>query len=101
MATRPKLGAPSRQRLEALRGERVKPERVSMFLRGASAFSAQQIDELENDGVTIRTRAGVVMTVDVPIDAVERVLEHDFVVASELSAPLYPEPNRDPSNSDG
>jgi len=98
MPTKPKLGAPSRHRLEQLLNERVKPQRVSMFLRGAAAFSPQQIDELKSDGVTIRTRAGVVMTVDVPLDAVERVLDHDFVIASELSAPLYPESKREPSD---
>lgn len=95
MATKPKLGAPGRQRLEQLRGERLKPSHVSMFLRGAAAFSTEQIDELQNDGATIRTRAGAIITADVPLDNVERVLDHEFVVASELSAPLYPEPHND------
>jgi hypothetical protein len=89
--TRPKLGAPSRQRLEQLRGERLKPSHVSMFLRGATAFSPEQIAELKSDGATIRTRAGAVMTIDVPLDNVERVLDHEFVLTSELSSPLYPE----------
>ena len=91
MPTKSKLGAPGRQRLEHLRGELVKPLRVSMFLRGASAFSAEQIEMLKRDGATIRTRAGAVLTIDVPLDAVERVLDHEFVVASELSSPLYPD----------
>jgi hypothetical protein len=72
------------------------PERVSMLLRGASVFSPDQIGELEGDGAKIRTRAGVVLTIDVPLEAVERVLDHEFVVASELSAPLYPERGDDP-----
>jgi hypothetical protein len=95
MTTKPKLGGPGRQRLEQLRGDRLKPSHVSMFLRGAAAFSPEQIDELKNDGATIRTRAGAVMTIDVPLDNVERVLDHEFVVASELSAPLYPDTNND------
>jgi len=66
-----------------------------MFLRGVGAFSPEQIDELKNDGATIRTRAGAVMTIDVPLDNVERVLDHEFVVASELSSPLYPESNNE------
>ena len=66
-----------------------------MFLRGAAPFSPEQIDELKNDGATIRTRAGQVVTIDVPLEAVERVLDHEFVVASELSSPLYPERNDD------
>ena len=56
---------------------------------------------LKNDGATIRTRAGQVVTIDVPLEAVERVLDHEFVVASELSSPLYPEHNEDvPSESE-
>jgi hypothetical protein len=97
MPTKPKLSAPSRQRLEDLRGERIRPERVAMFLRGAAAFTPEQIEQLKNDGADIRTRAGIVLTADVPLDAVERVIGHDFVVASELSSPLYPEPKQDPS----
>lgn len=62
-----------------------------MFLRAAAPFSPEQLEMLKQDGATIRTRAGQVVTIDVPLQAVERVLEHEFVVASELSAPLYPE----------
>ena len=67
-----------------------------MFLRATTPFSPEQLRLLEADGATIRTRAGKVVTADVPLDAVERVLNHDFVVASELSAPLYPERGDDP-----
>lgn len=97
MSTRSKLAAPGRLRLEQLRAEPVKPDRVALFLRGAGIFSPEQIGALEHDGATIRTRAGVVLTVDVPLDAVERVLAHDFVVASELSSPLYPETSAGPA----
>jgi hypothetical protein len=41
------------------------------------------------------------LTVDVPIDAVERVLAHDFIVASELSSPLYDERSDDGPASSG
>jgi hypothetical protein len=91
MPTKPKLGAPGRQRLEQLRGASIKPQRISMFLRGAAVFSSEQIDVLKGDGATIRTRAGAVLTIDVPLDAVERVLDHEFVIASEISSPLYPD----------
>jgi hypothetical protein len=33
----------------------------------------------------------VVVTLDVGLDSVERIPDHDFVVASEISSPLYPE----------
>ena len=71
---------------------------VSMFLRGATPFSPEQLGMLEDDGATIRTRAGPVVTVDVPLDAVERVLDHEFVVASELSAPLFYEHDHERSS---
>ena len=90
MPANSKLGAPSRQKLQQLRAAG-SPGRVSMFLRGDRPFSPEQVDVLKNDGATIRTRAGLVMTVDLPLDAVERVLDHDFIVASELSSPLYDE----------
>jgi hypothetical protein len=77
--------------LAGLRAEGVGPSRVSMFVRGAAVFSPDEVRALENDGATIRTNAGVVMTIDVPLDSVERVLDHEFVIASELSSPLYPE----------
>ena len=83
-----------------LRGDAIKPHRVSMLLRGVAPFSPEQVDELQSDGVTVRTRAGVVMTVDVPLDAVERVLAHDFIRSSELSGALYPEATPDASRDD-
>jgi hypothetical protein len=95
-----KLGAPSRQRLQQLRAAG-SSERVSMFLRGARPFSPEQVDVLKSDGASIRTRAGLVLTVDVPIDAVERILAHDFIVASELSSPLYDERSDDGPASSG
>ena len=100
MPANSKLGAPSRQRLQQLRAAG-SPERVSMFLRGARPFSAEQVEVLKNDGATIRTRAGLVITVDLPLDAVERVLDPDFIVSSELSSPLYDERGDDGSAGSG
>lgn len=62
-----------------------------MFLRSTAPLSQAQLGLLEQDGATIRTRAGAIVTLDVDLDAVERVLGHDFIVASEISSPLYPE----------
>jgi hypothetical protein len=93
-----KLGAPGRRQLEQLREAGATPaQRVSMFLRGAAVFTPEQLELLKQDGASIRTRAGQVVTIDVPLDAVERVLDHDFVIASELSAPLYLEHGGDSS----
>ena len=87
-----KLGAPGRRQLEQLRESgSTAAQRVSLFLRGAAVFTPEQLELLKQDGASIRTRAGLVVTIDVPLDAVERILDHDFVIASELSAPLYPE----------
>jgi hypothetical protein len=91
MPERSKLGAPSRLQLGRLRETAPPHHTVSMLLRGARPFSPEQLDALRRDGATIRTHAGPVLTIDVPLAAAERVLEHDFVVASELSTPLYPE----------
>jgi hypothetical protein len=97
MAT--KLGAPSRHRLQELRAHGSRgPERVALFLRGASPFSPEQIEALEKDGATVRTKAGHVVTADVPLEAVERIAEHEFVVACEVSGPLYPEGGDEPSS---
>lgn len=54
-------------------------------------FSEDQLAILLRDGATVRTRSGVVIVLDVPLEAVERILAHQFVVASERSSPLYPE----------
>jgi hypothetical protein len=88
---RSKLGAPSRMRLQQLRDSAPPHQAVSMLLRGAKPFTLEQLDALKSDGATIRTHAGLVVTIDVPLAAAERVLDHAFVVASELSMPLYPE----------
>jgi len=91
-AQKSKLGAASRHRLAQLRASGdTAPPRLAIFLRGAGQFTPEQLDQLEKDGATIRTRAGSVVTVDLPLADVERVLEHDFIVAADLSSPLYPE----------
>lgn len=62
-----------------------------MLLRGSAAFSSDELEILRRDGAQIRTTAGDVISADVPVQAVHAVTNHDFVVAAELSQPLYPE----------
>jgi hypothetical protein len=64
-------------------------ERVSLLLRGAAAFTADQLEILRRDGAQIRTTAGDVVSADVPVRAVRAVTDHDFVVKAELSQPLF------------
>lgn len=90
-----KLAAPSREQLERVKQEStLRSGRVSMFVRGRERFSPEQIAQLKNAGATIRTNAGLVVTLDVDVQSVERLLSHDFVIASEFSSPLYPDKPR-------
>ena len=67
------------------------PQRLSLFLRAAASFSPEQLDQLKSEGATIRTCADAVATIDVPLAAVDRVLQHEFIVSAQISSPLYPE----------
>jgi hypothetical protein len=89
MSTR-KLGADGRDLLARLREERASASaHVSVLLRGKSTFSASELKTLTDDGAQIRTQAGDILSADVPVEAVDRVLAHDFIVSCELSRPLY------------
>ncbi|HEY7498877.1 MAG TPA: hypothetical protein VH740_10205 [Vicinamibacterales bacterium] len=89
MSTR-KIGAAGRELLERLREAQSPPTTsVSMLLRGRDAFSPAELKTLADDGARVRTHAGDIISADVPVDAIERVLAHDFVVSCELSRPLY------------
>lgn len=101
MDERQKLAAPGRHQLRVLEEQPDSgSQRVSLFLRGRSAFSSAELAELRQDGAHIRTAAGNILTIDVPISAVDRVLSHDFVLSGDVSRALYPErkdePNIDP-----
>ena len=97
MQARQKLGAPGRHQLRQLEDAQAPgSQRVSLFLRGGAEFSSDELEQLVRDGAQIRTTAGNILTVDVPIDVVDRVLSHDFVVAGDLSAPLYRETDDEP-----
>lgn len=97
MDTRQKLGAPGRHHLRQLEeGSDSSTPRLSLFLRGREAFSPVQLAELERDGAQIRTTAGNILTADVPVEAVDRVLSHDFIVSGDVSAPLYLESEGEP-----
>jgi hypothetical protein len=85
MTTR-KLSAPSREIVERLEGTKAT---VSIILRGRATFTASELKTLAEDGARIRTRAGDIVTADVSIDALDRILAHDFVVSCEISQPLY------------
>lgn len=89
MSTR-KLGAAGRDILGRLHEQQTPAStQVSMLLRGRAEFSPSELKELADDGAQIRTRAGDIVSADVPVGAVDRVLAHDFIVSGELSQPLY------------
>jgi hypothetical protein len=96
MSGESKLDAPSRRRLMQLRdaGESA-PPRVTLFLRAAAPFSPEQLDQLKQEGATIRTCAGAVSTIDVPPVALDGVLQLEFIVSAQISSPLYPERDDD------
>ncbi len=94
MSTR-KLRASGRDVLERLRGKDPSTV-VSMLLRARAALSPSELKALADDGVRVRTQAGDVISADVAVGAVDRVLAHDFIVSCELSQPLYPESASEP-----
>jgi hypothetical protein len=77
-------------------GEVDPSEPVGVFLRGRASFTPQDIAALEADGARIRTVAGDVMTADIPFDAIGRVSDHEFVIALQVSQPLFPEQGDQP-----
>ena len=94
-ASRSKLDAPSRRRLTQLReAEGAASQPIAVFIRGATPLSPDQLDQLKADGATLRTCTGVVATIDVALDALERVLRHEFIVSAQVSSPLYTEKSR-------
>lgn len=89
---RSKLSSSSRYRLEKHRAANTTDsQRIQLLLRGAGALLPEQINELIAHGARIRARAGTVVTIDVALDAVERVLDLEFVLTAELASPLHPE----------
>jgi hypothetical protein len=82
-----KLGPQARRLLSNL--ESSSTQTVSLLLRGAAAFTDEQLETLRRDGAQIRTTAGDVVSADVPLKAVRAVTDHEFVVNAELSQPLF------------
>jgi hypothetical protein len=93
-AVRAKLDAPSRRRLAQLLEAGEASQQVALFLRGSAPFSRDQLDQLKADGASLRTCSGVIATTDVALEAVDRVLRHEFVVSAQISSPLFPEKSR-------
>jgi hypothetical protein len=87
VSKRDKLGPRARRLLSGL--ESSSDETVSLLLRGAGAFTPDELEALRRDGARIRTTAGDVVSADVPVKAVRAVTDHEFVVNAELSQPLY------------
>lgn len=97
-----KLDARSRHLLsqrDATDAEAV-PAEVSALVRGESAFSEEQLAALREAGARIRTVAGDVLTATVATGALERLADHPFVAALEVSQPLYPEDSGAPFAAD-
>jgi hypothetical protein len=87
VSERNKFDARARRLLAGL--ESSPTQTVSLLLRGAAAFTADQLDTLRRDGAQIRTTAGDVVSADVPVKALRAVTDHEFVVNAELSEPLF------------
>jgi hypothetical protein len=85
---RSKLDAPSRQRLRALMAAG-SPPGVALFLSATAPLSDRDVEALARAGATVRTIAGTVLTADVPLEALDRVLEHPFIVRAQISPALY------------
>jgi hypothetical protein len=54
-------------------------------------LSDQQRAQIEEMGGRVRTAAGTIITLDLPVDALERFTALDVVQYVEPSAPLYQE----------
>ena len=89
---RSKLDAPSRRRLaQLLQDGQSTSRQISLLVRGTGPFLEKQLDQLKGDGATIRTVAGAVCTIDVPLAAVDRVLQHQFIMTAQISSRFYEE----------
>jgi hypothetical protein len=76
------------------------PAEVGALIRGEAAFSEEQLSALREAGARIRTVAGDVLTATVATDSLERLADHPFVAALEVSQPLYPEGSGAPFAAD-
>ena len=86
-----KLNARGRYLLQAAETQAARAAEVSLFVRGREPFTEQQVHELEEHGARVRTVAGDVLTASAPLDSLDVLTDSDFVVAVEVSEPLYPE----------
>jgi hypothetical protein len=93
MVNRDKLDARTRHLLDAA-GEHA--GELSVILRGAGPFTEQQLDDVAACGVRVRSVAGDVSTATAQdAAAVGELTELDFVVAVQVSGPLFPEAGPD------
>jgi hypothetical protein len=93
-----KLDARSRQMLSEQSDREALPAEVSVLVRGERAFSEPELEALRGAGAQIRTVAGDVLTASVATEAIEELASQPFVVALEVSQPLYPdEPGAPPA----
>jgi hypothetical protein len=101
MAFSSKLDSQAKYLLSTLdaAGEAETPSTIGVLLRGRQSFSPSQLAALEAAGARIRTTAGDVCTADVPVRALERVAELDFVLQIQPSQPLHPERPDQPAES--
>jgi hypothetical protein len=87
-----KLDAPSRHLLAQLEDSSAEGEQeVGVLLRVRAGLTESQLDALRADGARIDTVAGEVLGGTVPLAALPALARHDFVVAVQLSQPLWPE----------
>jgi hypothetical protein len=68
---------------------------VAVFLRVEGTLDQARRSTLEAFDVEVRTVAGDVVTANLPLSSISRLVALDFVEYVELSGPLYPEKGND------
>ncbi len=62
---------------------------VRLILRGQERFTAEQLQTLQDLGITVRTVAGDILTADGQLTALNNVSDLDFITALQVSQPLF------------
>jgi hypothetical protein len=66
-------------------------DRLNLLVQVTASLTNERVEQMNEIGSEIRTTAGDVLTLTLPINQVGALAEFDFVVYMELSSPLSPE----------
>jgi len=64
---------------------------VAIFVRTGKILEPEDISQLEVIGAEIRTIAGNIVTLSIPLGKLHMLANKDFIKYIELTSPLYPE----------